>query len=105
MNKPATNGLKFYIADETLPNKSPAVDVIGPITINVKGTTTNNVQKGTKNVLTTSGIIFLNICSILEATYTAAITGITVDAYPLDGITTGIPQKVIVCPARSTMSG
>ena len=32
--------------------------VIGPITINVNGTITNNVNNGSKNVFTTSGIIF-----------------------------------------------
>ena len=81
------------------------IDEVAYLSINVKGTTINNVQKGTKNVLTTSGIIFLKNFSTTDATYIDNIIGITVEAYPLAGITTGIPQKVIVCPARPTMSG
>jgi hypothetical protein len=47
-----------------------------------------------KNVLTTSGIIFLSFLSKGAANATAKIIGITVDVYPLDGIIIGIPKKL-----------
>lgn len=77
--KPAKMGLNVYTAKLPAPIAVPNHVEIGPITRNVTGTTTSAAQNGTKNVLTTSGIIFLKKGSTFEVNQTAKIIGITDD--------------------------
>jgi len=65
----------------------------GPITRNVKGTTTSKVKNGTKNVFTTSGTILVKNFSTFPLNKTANIIGITLELYDIN--ITGAPKNVV----------
>ncbi|MNW58035.1 hypothetical protein D3C74_358760 [compost metagenome] len=59
----------------------------------VTGTITSKVKNGTKNVLTTLGMMFLKNLSILTAKNVAIMIGITDVEYVIN--ITGIPKNVM----------
>ena len=79
ISAPASIGLILESSIVNAPTAWAAHVVTGPIVRNVSGTITSNVQKGTRNVLTTSGITLVKNFSILAAKKTATITGTTLD--------------------------
>ena len=67
----------------------------GPITRYVNTTVTRRTITGVRIPLIAAGRLFFSAFSSFAATYTAIMIGITLEVYPLPGMTIGIPRNVL----------